>query len=432
MKERQNSTRWLGLALACGTLTFAVTTQAAKPPKPPPTPTGPAYRIVSLGNLGANAFGLSAINHVGWVAGGGHTAGRSVACVVVPEASADGPVYFRDTSPADGSNDLIQQLPGLPAALNSYAYDINNTGWVGGGCTMDNGSWLYETATIWVDSAPIDLGYVEDEETYAYGVNNLGLAVTGPYLYSYGSAPCYVVVPKDNSGDSVADTWFEDVNGDGINDLFKLVALQLGYDPETGLYYDSIAPEGGINDAGQIILNRFIRNGSIGLVYRLTPDYTDSDGDGNPWYADANRDGLNDLMVELIRLAGGYTVTADINAAGQVVGASNQRAVRWDFAADGTQTVTDLGSLSSKQPESMGASGINDLGQIVGGVRYRNSRTSFLFQNGKMYDLATLLVNGTGWTSLGASDINNQGIIAGSGYLNGVWQGFVAIPVTQP
>jgi hypothetical protein len=29
-------------------------------------------------------------------------------------------------------------------------------------------------------------------------------------------------------------------------------------------------------------------------------------------------------------------------------------------------------------------------------------------------------------------DINNQGIIIGNGYLNGVQQGFVAIPVTQP
>ncbi|MBI3849826.1 MAG: PD40 domain-containing protein [Verrucomicrobia bacterium] len=38
MKTRQNPTRWLGLALACGALTFAVTTQAGKPVKPPPHP----------------------------------------------------------------------------------------------------------------------------------------------------------------------------------------------------------------------------------------------------------------------------------------------------------------------------------------------------------------------------------------------------------
>lgn len=38
MKEGQNSTRWLGLALAGSFLTFAVTTQAGKPVKPPPPP----------------------------------------------------------------------------------------------------------------------------------------------------------------------------------------------------------------------------------------------------------------------------------------------------------------------------------------------------------------------------------------------------------
>ena len=38
MKTKMNSTRWLGSALVCGTLTFAISTQAAKPPKPPPNP----------------------------------------------------------------------------------------------------------------------------------------------------------------------------------------------------------------------------------------------------------------------------------------------------------------------------------------------------------------------------------------------------------
>ncbi len=427
MNKRQNSTRWLGLALACGALTFATSSQAAKPPKPPPIPTGPAYRIVSLGTLGGLRFGPSAINHVGWVAGGGWKAtGGSLACVVVPEPSANGPVYFRDTSPADGINDLIQELPGLPAAQGAWVYDINDSGGVAGACIMDNGSWSHETATIWAGNTPIDLGYVEEEETYAYGINNLGLAVTGPELQYYSSAPCYVVVPKDNDGDGVPDTWFEDLNGDGVNDLFKLIAPQLGYNPDTGLWTDLFAPEGGLNDAGQIVLNRW-----GGPGFRLTPDYTDADRDGNPWYADANGDGFNDLMAELIGLGGSGSGVAAINAAGQVVGGSNGRAVRWDFAADGTQTITDLGTLSRKQ-EGMWANGLNDVGQIVGEVMFRDDRTSFLFQNGKLYDLAALLVNGAGWTSLAASDINNQGIISGQGYLNGVWQGFVAVPVTQP
>jgi probable HAF family extracellular repeat protein len=172
-------------------------------------------------------------------------------------------------------------------------------------------------------------------------------------------------------------------------------------------------------------------NASVQLAYRLTPDYADADGDGNPWYADTDGDGFNDLMVELVGLGGDVTRADDINAAGQVVGYSSGRAVRWDFAADGTPTITVL-PLLSRQVRGMNAAAINDAGHIVGGASTQNSSTSFLFQNGKMYDFATLLVNGTGWTGLSAGDINNQGIITGVGNLNGVRQGFVAIPVTQP
>ena len=155
MNKRQNSTCWLGLALACGTLTFAVTTQAAKPPKPPPTPTGPAYRIVSLGNLGWNPLRAVAINQVGWIGGyGWKTTGEGAACLLVPGPSPDGPIYFRDTSPADGVNDLIQVLPPLPAAINGRACDVNNAGWVVGSC--DLASLAATRATIWVDNTPVD------------------------------------------------------------------------------------------------------------------------------------------------------------------------------------------------------------------------------------------------------------------------------------
>ncbi len=423
MKERQDSTRWLGLALAGGFLTFAASSEAAKPPKPPPTPSGPAYRIVALGRLGVDTLAASAVNNAGSVVGGGYKAIGdslvSVVGIVVPEASADGPVYFRDTSPADGVNDLMYELPGLPAALGSGASDINDAGWVCGSCTLGTVDEPYDTAAIWAGNTPIDLGCGEAYMTYGYEINNLGLAVTGPDLWVLPSAPCYVAVPKDNDGDRVPDTWFEDLNGDGANDLLKLLTTQFGW-------YDAFAPEGGINDAGQVILNW-----NKGSDFLLSPDSTDADGDGNPWYADTNGDGFNDLMVQLVGLAGADAYAADINNAGQVVGASNGRAVRWDFTAAGTQTITDLGSLSKTMPNTS-AGGINDAGQIVGTAWGQNKSTPFLFQNGKMYDLATLLVNGTGWTGLAAGDINNQGIIIGNGYLNGTWQGFVAIPVTQP
>jgi probable HAF family extracellular repeat protein len=168
----------------------------------------------------------------------------------------------------------------------------------------------------------------------------------------------------------------------------------------------------------------------------LVPDFTDADGDGNPWFADANGDNFNDLMVELIPLSVEYPsyspYATDLNAAGQVVGASDKRAVLWNFAADGTQTVTDLGQISGRE-ENIYATAINDTGQIVGVASYRKSvKAAFLVDDGQMYDLAECLTNGAGWANLQANDINNQGRIVGSGEFGGVRQAFVATPVTQP
>ena len=318
----------------------------------------------------------------------------------------------------------------MPAYQSWGGWDINDAGWVAGLSTLDDGTNWYESPTIWVGNTPIDLSYVTTSawgilDTWATGINNLGLVVIGPDLYWRDcDIPSYVVVPKDNDGDGVPDTWFEDKNGDGLNDLLKLIAPPSGYNAQEGFWTHIFEPRG-INDAGQIILNPW-----TGSPCRLTPDHADADGDGNPWYADANGDGFNDLMVELIGLGGAYSYAADINVAGQVVGNSNNRAVVWNFAGE-TQTVTDLGLLS-KSVKAMNAKAINDAGQIVGNAFFQKGETAFLVYKGTMYDLATRLTNGAGWANLQASDINNQGCIIGYGDFGGVRQSFVAIPVTQP
>jgi len=419
MKTKEITTRWLGLALACGTLTFAVSTQAGKPQ--PPAPSGPTYRIVALG--AGNS--VSAINEAGSVVGGfQNLAGVYAGFVVVPEASANGPVYFRDTTPMDGRNDLIRELPGL-STLGGGASDINDAGLVVGSSHLFE--WYYQ-ATLWLGETPIGLGFLDGyggtNISIAYAVNNQGLIAIG--TEESGEAPAGVVVPKDTNGDNVPDTWFEDANGDGYNDLVLVVAPRVYGPPPDEWPIARFTPQG-INDANQMIVNGY----DTAKAYRLTPDYADADGDGNPWFADMNADRYNDLLVPLIGLSGASSYATDINAAGQVVGSSNRRAVRWDFAANGTPTIKDLGLLS-KSVRSMGATAINDAGQIVGFAAFQNSRTTFLVYKGTMYDLATRLTNGTGWTDLSASDINNEGCIVGRGYLNGVYQGFVAIPVTQP
>ena len=118
------------------------------------------------------------------------------------------------------------------------------------------------------------------------------------------------------------------------------------------------------------------------------------------------------------------------------------------FNKDGT--VMDLGILSGDRASM--AAAINNSGTVVG---FGNSQApdfslhlaavlknatsttrAFVYANGKMYDLATLLTNGTGWKLAFATGINNAGQITGTGIFqsaNGPEQhGFLLTPAAVP
>jgi uncharacterized protein (TIGR03437 family) len=113
-------------------------------------------------------------------------------------------------------------------------------------------------------------------------------------------------------------------------------------------------------------------------------------------------------------------------------------------------TVTDLGVVSSDK--SSIATGINNSGWVVGfssngppdftmqlhAVLYSptdstSTYRAFLYASGKMYDLATLVTNGTGWSLAYATAINNAGQIIGTGIFQSATgpeqHGFLLTPV---
>ena len=119
------------------------------------------------------------------------------------------------------------------------------------------------------------------------------------------------------------------------------------------------------------------------------------------------------------------------------------------FNSTGT-SVTDLGVLPNDS--SSFATGINNSGWVVG---FSNSQVpdftlllaaifhaaasnyrAFLYTNGQMHDLNTLLVNGTGWSLSFASAINNAGQISGTGIFQGPngpeQHGFLLTPAAPP
>ncbi len=133
------------------------------------------------------------------------------------------------------------------------------------------------------------------------------------------------------------------------------------------------------------------------------------------------------------------SVANGMNDLGQVVGSSHppfsSRAVIWN--SDPQHSVSELPVLSGDNYGSAWA--INNLGQVVGysafgmpGTWEIGPSTAVLWTEGGVFALQSLLepATGAGWSIIGASAINNSGQIVGTGTHNGQTRAFLLTPIT--
>ncbi|HEY7035206.1 MAG TPA: hypothetical protein VH482_27960 [Thermomicrobiales bacterium] len=137
-----------------------------------------------------------------------------------------------------------------------------------------------------------------------------------------------------------------------------------------------------------------------------------------------------DAITDLGTLGGDGSIATGISDGGQIVGTSSlkdghNRAFLWE-----KDKLTNLGVLPEGGDSSYAAD-INSAAQVVGLVEGYGDygRVAFLWQNGTMIDLNTLIPSDSGWALLGAWAINDAGQIVGFGQGPDGEQVFLLTPV---
>jgi probable HAF family extracellular repeat protein len=292
--------------------------------------------------------------------------------------------FFGDSSFV-WKNGTITPLPGLPGAIDTVAFSLNNSGQVVGRSTPLG---QRNHAVVWDRGVISLLGELPGDNSSAALKNN-----------DRGQAVGYSRKPLADGNDRHAVLWDKGT-------VSKLPPL-----PGAGTFDEAL----GINDKGQIV-------GWSGAA------------SGLEHIALWDKHGVRDLGT----LGGDWGEAFAINNKGQLVGFSANVSGSGDPFLWDNGVLSDLGVL----PGDVGgvALSINNQGQVAGvsGVETVNGNLSnpftshgVLWVNGVLIDLQTKIPTGSGWTITVALGINDRGQIVAQGVINGNLRAVLLTPVHQ-
>jgi chitinase len=274
---------------------------------------------------------------------------------------------------SQGTSQLLNSLVTIQYSVQATA--INPGGVIVG---QSENSFAQPNAVSWQNGSITDLGSL-----YYY----TGVGSPAPAGYSSAAA-------INSKGDAVGVSL--GAAGGSITTDTHAALFSGGAVIDLGTFGGNNSEALGINDSGVIVGDATIQGGSPSHAF---------------WY-----DGtLHDLGV--LPNGNGSSATA-INASGTIVGWStttnggNAHAVVWAKAGTGNYTIQDLGTLGPLAGNFSQANAINSSGQIVGiTATPQNGETAFIYSNGVMTDLNSLLPAGSSVTLHEATAINDSGQI---------------------
>jgi probable HAF family extracellular repeat protein len=305
-------------------------------------------------------------------------------------------------SPSYSVNDL-----GTLGSSSAIGFKINDSGTVvGWGETIYGYPQAFQSA----NGGPLQtLASLSASDSFAMGINSAGVIAGTAYV---DGQPHGVIWNGANRNGSATTDLGAGIYATGINDPGVVVGGNgHAFVLANGVYQDLGVLTGGdwssaygINNSGTVVGYSSLTSGNFGAFV---------------WTAQSG-------MQQLGTFGGLNSYATAINNSGEVIGyASLSSGYEHAFSAVGT-VMTDLGTLGG----SSFAYGINDSGEIVGygWPTTGDNPDAFLYLNGMMIDLNSLIPSGSGWHLLEAYGINDAGQIVGEGLLNGQSHAFLLDP----
>ncbi len=325
----------------------------------------------------------------------------------------DGPFVHATYSAVD-----IGALPEKPA---SFAYGINNHGDVVGSSGEEYG---LQEAFLWQQGTMTGLGMLSPDHLWseARAINNIGTIV--------GSSHAQACMWKDgiitnlgslNGSGNVAYT--TDINNQEQIVGYSYLEPHQWQPPHAFLYQNGVMTDVGILPGTTGSKANAINDEGVVVG---TSSSTDANGTHNHAFIYTQTQGIQQLPTGYIN-----DEAIDINNQAMIIGnaATTTGSIAYLYD-DGV--ITTLGSLGGTKTF---AHALNNTGTIVGSscITGNTAMHAFLYENGMMTDLNTLIPQDSGWTLVEAYDINDDGAIVGYGYNpSGELRGFLLQPYSVP
>jgi probable HAF family extracellular repeat protein len=306
---------------------------------------------------------------------------------------------------------------------SSEGYAINNQGQVA--AVSRNIGWNRSRAALYSDGLMLDTGTlvmpsIPGASSFGYGINSAGQVAGWSNILSAAGQRAFVATEtvsgfsKTNLGPMGDANWAYGINASGD-------VVGQYYSNSDSILHPFVYRGGSYHAVGTIFSGSAQAINDAGLITGQYAGKAFIDDHGN----------LNNLGA----LTGGTTsIGYGINASGKVAGTSNigSDTVNHAFLYDGT-TMLDLGTALGRNAEGRS---INSSDVVVGNLTSpANSLDSlgFVYLNGSVQDLNTLIDPASGWNITHAYGINDNGWITGYGTNNlGQIHAFILTPVPEP